>query len=334
MKYLLIFLAILILNTPNARCQKTPVKINGYAQGTTYSITYFDKKTRNFQPEIEKILQDFNKSVSLWDSGSIISKINANRQNVLVDKYFSVCFEKATEVSVSTGGIFDATVGPLVNYWGFGLKNRSNTDSSGVDSILKFVGYQLIELQNSKIIKKDDRVKIDFNGLAQGYSTDLISEFLESKGISSYIVEIGGEVYANNKKPNGDFWNVGIETPNDHAGSDNPLYAVAKLKNMALSTSGSYRKYYVVDGRKYSHAINPYTGFPAMNNLLSVSVFAPDCITADAYATAFMVMGVEETKIFLTKHPELMVYMISSGASGQFEIYESPGLKEIINRVE
>jgi thiamine biosynthesis lipoprotein len=311
--------------------QKNPVKISGYTQGTTYSITYYDKQNRNFQPEIEKLFKAVDHSLSLWDSSSIICSINSNKAEVLADEYLKNCYDKAMEVCRNTNGAFDITVGPLVNYWGFGLKNRSKTDSAGVDSIMKFVGYRLVEMQDHKIIKKDNRVKLDFNGLAQGYTTDLVSRFLETKNITKFIVEIGGEVYAKNKKPNGESWRVGIETPDDNSETNNPLIAIAKLENKALSTSGSYRKFYIIDGKRYSHSINPMTGYPAMNNLLSVSVFADDCITADAYATSFMVMGYDATLKFLEKHKEIQVVMITATSDGKYKMYQSSALKDIVN---
>lgn len=334
MKHLLLILSVCICFVFQSFSQKNPVKISGYAQGTTYSITYFDKKKRDFQPEIDAILQKFDKSVSLWDSGSIICRLNRNDETAVIDEYFRMCFEKAMEISKISDGAFDITVAPLVSYWGFGLKNLGKADSFGVDSILKFVGYNMVELQNNVLIKKDKRTSLDFNGLAQGYSVDLISRFLESKSITSYLVEIGGELYGKGTKPNGDFWKVGIETPDDNSQTNNPLYAIANLQNKALSTSGSYRKFYFLNGKKYSHSINPHTGYPAFNNLLSVSVLANDCISADAYATTFMVLGLEASKQFLANHPELQAYLIFSGSDGNYETYQTPGLKELIVKVE
>jgi FAD:protein FMN transferase len=334
MKYFFLLSAILLSLTFPSYSQKNPVKISGYAQGTTYSITYFDKKNRNFQSQIELILKNFDKSLSLWDSNSIICRVNRNEKNVIIDNYFRACFDKAMEVSKNTDGAFDITVAPLVSYWGFGLKNREKIDSSRVDSILKFVGYKRVELIGNTIIKADKRTSLDFNALAQGYSVDLVAQFLDNKGITNYIVEIGGEVYAKGSKPSGDSWKVGIETPADNPQSNNPLFAVASLKNKALSTSGNYRKFYVLNGKRYSHTINPHTGYPALNSLLSVSVFADNCISSDAYATAFMVLGLDESKQFLEKHPELQVYMIYSGTDGKYEIYQSPGLKDIVVKTE
>ncbi len=314
--------------------QLEPVRIEGRAQGTTYHITYFDDSSRNYQEDIENLLADFNKSVSIYDSTSIISRVNNNDKDVKLDKYFTVCFNKAMEVSKATDGAFDVTVGPLVKGWGFSFKKKAKMDSAMVDSLLKFIGYKMVEIKDGKVIKKDSRITLDFNALAQGYSVDLVSELLDSKKIKSYIVEIGGEVYAKGKKPNGDNWKVGIEKPIDNPEGGNPLKAIAKLENKSLNTSGNYRKFYLENGVRYSHEINPKTGYPAHNILLSATVLAADCITSDAYATAFMVMGLEKTIAFLATHSDLAVYLIYSDADGKYGIYESPKLKDIVTDAE
>ena len=331
-KLVVIFLFFSFL-TSNVSARNRLIKISGYAQGTTYHISYYDHKKRNLQPEIELLLNRFNQSVSLYDSNSIICQINKNKEHVVADDYFTVCFNRAQEVAEATNGAFDVTVGPLVSYWGFGLKNKDKTDSAGVDSLLKFIGYRLVVLKDHQIIKKDKRLRLDFNALAQGYSVDLVAKLLESEGVTNYLIEIGGEVFAKGKKSNGEVWTVGIETPGNKPESDNPLMAIATLKNAALATSGNYRKFYEYRGKRYSHIINPHSGYPAMNSLLSVSVVAADCITADAYATAFMVMGLDESIRFLSQHPELQAYMIYTTTDNRYEIYQTSGLKDIIQKI-
>lgn len=311
-----------------------PIKIEGNAQGSTYHITYYDSLNRNFQPEIEKILQDFDKSVSTYLSSSIISRINRNESNVKVDKYFIACFNKAKEVWKNTNGAFDPTVYPLVNAWGFGPGKKQKIEKHIVDSILQFVGFNLIELKGNKIVKKDPRVALDFNAFAQGYSVDVVSEFLRSKGIRSFLVEIGGELYANNVKPNGDKWTVGIEKPIDNKESENPLKAYAKFSNLAIATSGNYRRFIVEDGIKYHHHLDPKTGYPSKNNLLSASVFSKECISSDANATGILVMGLEKAKAFLKEHTELQAYLIYSDDKGNYQIYQTPGLESIIFEAE
>jgi len=314
--------------------QQEAVKIEGYAQGSTYHITYYDKEGRNFQTEIEKILSDFDQSVSTYISTSIISRINANEKNVIVDSYFIACFNKAKEVWKNTKGAFDPTVYPLVNAWGFGPGKKEKLEQSKIDSILKFVGFDLIKLKGNKVIKKDPRVALDFNAFAQGYSVDVVAAFLNLKKIDSYIVEIGGEVYAKGKKNNGDNWLVGIEKPIDNKESQNPLKALVKLENRAIATSGNYRRFVVIDGVKYAHHLDPKTGYPAKNSLLSASIFAKDCISSDANATGILVMGLEKAKMFLAKHKELQAYLIYSDEKGNYQVYQTAGLKDFISEAE
>ncbi|MBS1636998.1 MAG: FAD:protein FMN transferase [Bacteroidetes bacterium] len=324
-------IALCLLVPTVAIFAQEPVFIEGLAQGSSYHITYFDDQNRDFQPDIEKILQDFDQSVSTYVPTSIISRINANEKNVVVDKYFIACFNKAKEVWKNTNGAFDPTVYPLVNAWGFGPGKKQKIEKSRIDSILKFVGFDLIKLKGNKIIKKDPRVALDFNAFAQGYSVDVVSEFLNSKGIGSYLVEIGGEVYAHGKKPNGDNWTVGIEKPIDNKESQNDLKAIVKLENLAIATSGNYRRFTVVDGVKYAHHIDPKTGYPTMNNLLSASIFAKECISSDANATGVLVMGLEKAKEFLKQHPELQAYLIYSDDKGNYQVYQTPGLESIVS---
>lgn len=314
--------------------QTEPVRIEGQAQGTTYHITYFDKQNRDFQPEIEKILVDFDKSVSTYLPTSIISRINSNQKNVVVDKYFITCFNKAKEIWKNTDGAFDPTVYPLVNAWGFGPGKKQKIEKSKIDSILQFVGFHLIELKGKTVVKKDPRVSLDFNAFAQGYSVDVVADFLNSKEITSYIVEIGGEVYAKGKKLNGDNWTIGIEKPIDNQVSENPPKAIVNLENLAIATSGNYRRFIIENGVKYGHHIDPKTGYPTKNNLLSASVFSKECISSDANATGILVMGLEKAKAFLQAHTELQAYLIYSDDKGNYQVYETPGLKSIITEAE
>ena len=314
--------------------QDKEVKIEGYAQGSTYHITYIDKQNRDFQPDIEKILVDFDNSVSTYIPNSIISRINSNQKNVVVDNYFITCFNKAKEVWQNTEGAFDPTVYPLVNAWGFGPGKKQKIEKSKIDSILKFVGFNLIKLKGNHVVKKDPRVALDFNAFAQGYSVDVVSDFLNSKGITSYIVEIGGEVYAKGKNINHDFWKIGIEKPIDNKETENPLMAIVKLEDLAVATSGNYRRFIIEDGVKYAHHLDPKTGYPTKNNLLSASIFAKECITSDAYATGILVMGLEKSKLFLASHPELQAYLIYSDINGNYQVYETPGLKNIVAEFE
>jgi len=334
MRHYILVIGLICFWKTSLLAQTEPIKIAGNAQGSTYHITYFDSLNRNFQSEIEKILQDFDKSVSTYIPTSIISKINTNQKNVKVDKYFIACFNKAKEVWKNTNGAFDPTVYPLVNAWGFGPGKKQKIEKRVIDSLLKFVGFDLIELKGNKIIKKNPRVALDFNAFAQGYSVDVVSEFLNTKGIKAYMVEIGGEVYAKGKKPNGTNWTIGIEKPIDNKEYANPLKAIVKLENLAIATSGNYRRFVIEDGVKYAHHLDPKTGYPTKNNLLSASIFAKDCMSSDANATGVLVLGLEKAKEFLNNHKELQAYLIYSDDQGNYQVYETPGLNAFVTEAE
>lgn len=333
MKMRIVLMFLFIYNIIGVYAQEKPLFIEGEAQGTSYHITYLDKKNRDFKYKIEKILRNFDLSVSTYIPNSIISKINSNVENVKLDKYFITCFNKAKEVWKNTDGAFDPTVYPIVNAWGFGPGKKQQIEKQKIDSMMQFVGFDLIEIKGNKIVKKDPRVALDFNAFAQGYSVDVVSDFLISKGINSFVVEIGGEVYAKGKNSNGLDWTVGIEKPIDNKLDANPIKAIAILDNLAVATSGNYRRFVVEDGIKYAHHIDPKTGFPTKNNLLSASVFSIDCISADANATGILVMGLEKAKLYLASHTELQAYLIYSDESGKYQVFVTPGLMNIIKEV-
>jgi FAD:protein FMN transferase len=305
----------------------------GTAQGTTYSIVYENhgkSDPQTLRAEVEKILRDFDMSLSLYKDSSILSKINRNDEAV-PDKYFTEVFKRSAEISQLTDGAFDVTVGPLVKAWGFGPDEHKNVSPSKIDSLLQLVGMEKVELKDGSILKADPRISLDFNAIAQGYSVDVVSTYLDEKGISSYLVEIGGEVREKGDK-GGALWRIGIDRPVDNnmsPGSD--LEAIIELKDRSLATSGNYRKFYVENGIKYSHTIDPKTGYPAKNQLLSATVLAPDCATADGIATACMVMGKEKSIEFLDKHPEFDGYLIYSDDTGNFKTWMSDGLTGYIS---
>jgi thiamine biosynthesis lipoprotein len=304
----------------------------GAAQGTTYSIVFENSGNRNPQSlrtEVEKILRDFDMSLSLYKDSSILSRINRNEKTV-PDKYFIEVFKKSVEISHLTNGAFDVTVGPLVRAWGFGPDEHKNVSPSKIDSLLKLVGMQNVELKDGMIRKADPRISLDFNAIAQGYSVDVISSCLDEKGIKSYLVEIGGEVRVKGDK-GGALWRIGIDRPVDNNMSPgNDLEAIILLKDRSLATSGNYRKFYVENGVKYSHTIDPETGYPAKNQLLSATILASDCATADGIATACMVMGKEKSIEFLDLHPGYEGYLIYSDETGNFKTWMTEKLKGYI----
>lgn len=327
---------LLVTVTFIVACKADPeplVKMKGNAQGTTYHISYISEEKISHQPAIDSLLKVIDNSMSTWVPASIISRINKNDSTVVADPYFINVFNKSIEVSNKTNGLFDVTVGPLVNAWGFGFSKKAKVDSVMIDSLVRFVGYKKIKLQGQKVIKENPEIMLDFNAIAQGYSVDVLADYLESKGIKNYLVELGGELKAKGKK-HLEYWKVGIDQPTEIQTEERPLEAIITLKDRALSTSGNYRKFYVEEGQKYSHTIHPYTGYPAKQNILSATVLADNCMTADAYATTFMVMGLERSKQFLQENKELNleVYFIYD-ENGQWKTFTSESLKKQVKAV-
>lgn len=318
-----LFLASLILITLFS-CKQKPkelklVKYEGEAQGTYYAVTYYDTDARNFQSSTDSILTQFDRCASIYLDSSIISRVNNNDPNVELDSNFIKIFNLAQKVSGQTDGAFDCTVGPLVKAWGFSIKENKDLEFPKIDTLMKYIGYKKVHVENRRLVKESPQIMIDFNAIAQGYSVDIIARFLESKGIENYLVDVGGEVLGKGQKIDGSPWIVGIEKPAADSEAERIVQTKVQLKDKALCTSGNYRKYRMINGKKYSHEIDPKTGFPVTHNLLSVSVMAADCGTADAFATAFMVMGLEKSKAFLTKHPELEAYFIFANETGELQ---------------
>lgn len=295
--------------------------ISGQTQGTTYLIRYQDARERDLQKAIEKILAQFDLSVSTYNPNSLISKINRNEKNVKPDAYFLTCFNQAKTLWTITNGAFDPTVYPLVNAWGFGPEKKDILEQQKIDSLMAFVGFEKITIEKGRIKKTDPRVQLDFNAFAQGYSVDVISEFFLQKGIENFIVEIGGEVKTHGVYENNQKWVVGIEQPVENKTSKNELQIIIELDNMAVATSGNYRRFKEVNGQKIVHHIDPRTGKPTANNLLSASVFSKDALTSDALATGFLVLGLEESKRFLIDHPEIQVFFIYSDEQGKNQVF-------------
>ncbi|MBA2500272.1 MAG: FAD:protein FMN transferase [Chitinophagaceae bacterium] len=329
---ILSFALFLLINCN--RVQHNTVLISGEAQGTTYHITYLTKTKISYKEQVDSIFNVIDLSMSTYIPSSIISRINQNDSNVFVDQHFMNVFNKSREVSVKTNGLFDITVGPVINAWGFGFSKKEKVDSSMIDSLLMNIGYHLVQITNNKLEKEKPGVMLDFNAIAQGYTVDVLAAYLEEKNIQDYLIELGGEVKAKGKKPNNKYWTVGIDQPNEKEMEGRPLKAVIQLNDQALATSGNYRKYYIENGQKFSHIIDPHTGYPAKNNLLSATVIAPDCMTADAYATAFMLMGLEKSRQFLKQHPDLQleVFFIYD-EDGKWKTYTSEKLVEWVKEV-
>ncbi len=298
--FLLVILSMLFFACDSVKPVKMYSHLEGKAQGTTFSIIYFDSLERNFAVQADSLFRVIDKSVSLWDTTSIISNFNKNTPNTLADEHFTNIFKRSIEMSKLTEGAFDVTVSPLVKRWGFHFKkNETMPDSTEIKNLLACCGWQKVRLESGVLIKQNPCNQVDFNAIAQGYTVDLVAQFLENKGISNYMIEIGGEVRTSGKNETGEFWQIGIDKPveNSENTGGRPLERVVALSGKSLATSGSYRKFIIRDGKKYSHMIDPTTGYPIQHNLLSVSVIANNCTDADALATAFMVMGLEKAKV-------------------------------------
>ncbi len=298
--------------------------------GTYYYMVYETPEGENLQTEIDELLHTFNGSLSTYYKESVISKINSNTP-VVPDSFFITVFNRALEISEITHGAFDPTVAPLVNAWGFGFTKKEQVTPELIDSIKAFTGYHLINIEDGKIVKKDERVMLDYSAIAKGYGVDVVGNFLKEKGCENFMVDIGGEVVAQGVNKEGNIWRIGINQPNDNEyTSQSKLQAIVNLENKAIATSGDYRNFYIENGKKYAHTIDPKTGYPINHNILSASVIADDCITADAYATAFMVMGVEKSIEMVKQIDEVEVYLISSGADGEFKVTATEGFKKYL----
>lgn len=311
-------------------CQQKPLKkvhFVGTAQGTYYAVNYFDEEARDFQSAMDSLLAAFDQSVSVYQPNSIVSKVNRNEE-VLLDDWFIENFKLSQKISKETDGSFDITIAPIANVWGFGtFEKPDSVNHALIDSLKEYVDYQKVKIENGKVIKENPYIQLNFNAVAQGFAVDVLSDFLLAKGVEIFLIDLGGEIYAKGEKPNGDAWKIGIEIPEDNA--ESRFYnRIVSLKDESVVTSGNYRKFYEINGVKYAHSLNPKTGYPVKHSILSATVIYSNSAEADAYATAFMVMGVEKTMQFLESHPELKVFLmyddkgeIKTAMSKNFEKY-------------
>ncbi len=323
------FLVILIIGTVLILQKQPPFRTNeGMVFGTVYRITY--QHQDDLHNDIKTALQEVDNSLSPYNPNSIITRINHN-EDTMLNEHFTHVFNLAQEVSAQTEGAFDISVAPLVNAWGFGFKHSIEIDQATIDSLRQFVGYQKMQLENGKIVKRDPRLMLDCSSIAKGYGVDRVAKTLEKKGVKNYMVDIGGEVVLKGKNSRMKTWRIGINKPvEDSLSINQELQTILEISDIGMATSGNYRKFYYKDGKKYAHTIDPRLGYPVQHNILSATVLAKDCTTADAYATAFMVMGLEKAKAFCEEHPELEAYFICSGEGDNFEIYYTPGMKKHI----
>lgn len=285
-------------------------RVSGRIFGTNYTVQFFEKEPRDYSKQYDSLFALINKSLSTYQSDSDISRINSGDSTILVNEHFKNVFKASKQLYKETNGVFDPTIGDIVNLWRFGPKEfNKKPDSIMIDSLMKFVGFDQVNLKGETVEKLYSNTFLDFNAIAKGYALDVVANFLDSKQVPNYLIDIGGEVVAKGIKPDNLKWKVGIDNPN-FDGSQH-AQKVIELTNESMATSGVYRKYKTDEnGNRYAHIFNTKTGYSAKTNVLSVSVIAPNCMLADGYATAFQAMGINRVKTFLLQHPELKVYFI------------------------
>ncbi|GAB5556360.1 MAG: FAD:protein FMN transferase [Schleiferiaceae bacterium] len=327
-----LFLPILSLAVLTVGCntQTGPRQFSyaGPAQGSTYSVLVKTTEDPQLKAGIDSILLAMDQSMSLWVPSSLLSKINSGDTNVRIDRAFYDVLEVSQNAHLASKGLFDPTIGPLVAAWGFSYKKTSGMlDSAVVDSMLPYIGFGKIGFSRNRV-HLPQGMKLDFNAVAQGYTVDQIAQWITSKGITDYMIEVGGEVIAHGTNDKGEAWKIGIDKP-AHEIQAERFQAIVSLNNKALATSGNYRKYYVDEatGEKYAHTLLPTTGYPVRNNLLSVTIIADDCATADAMATASLVMGLDKAKAFLLDNPHLEGFLIFSDEQGEWQEWYTPGFE-------
>ena len=326
-KSFLVILALLAL----ASCDNQPKKIilKGLAQGSYYAITYYDEQGRNFQREVDSIFRAVDRSVNLWVDSSVICKVNRNEE-VTLDSIFVDNFRIAQEAARLSGGYFDPTISPIVAAWGFSAKTGDSITPQLIDSLKQLVDYRKVRIENGKVVKENPAMQLDFNAIAQGYTSDLIASFLDSRGIKNYLVDTGGEIMARGAKPDGKPWIVGIEKPAESWDSEQVVQTRIALCNKGLVTSGSTRKYMERNGKRYSHCIDPKTGYPVEHQLLSATVLADNSVWADALASICMVMGMERSLETVEAMDGVEAYYIFVNAEGELETFATEGFDALI----
>ena len=327
------FLVFLIVGTVFIVRQQrsTPYQHDkGQVFGTFYHITYQNDTSLN--NDILAELAKVDSALSMFNDKSIISRINRG-EDVKTNEMFDTVFNLAENIADNTNGAFDITVAPLVIAWGFGFKTGNPPTKAAIDSLRSIVGYKKVALRNNRITKTDPRVMLDCSAIAKGYGCDVVAHLLQRHGIENYMVEIGGEVVTHGISEKRLPWKIGVTKPTDDSlAVDKELQTVLNVKNMAMATSGNYRNFYYKNGKKYAHTIDPKTGYPVQHNILSATVLAKHCAEADAYATSFMVMGLDGAKKTLENHPELMAYLIYADHKGNMQVWYSPSMKDKIQK--
>ncbi len=327
----LLLLTILLFSCNGSENKKAYIyhQEQGEIFHTGFHIKY--AYSRSLQEEIMAELERIDQSLNPFREDAIITKVNRN-EPVKLDTFFRNVFDRSQEISRKTGGKFDITVSPLVNAWGFGFANMDRITPAIIDSLKQFVGYEKIAIDTEgNIVKSDPRITLNTSAIAKGYACDVVGDLLERHGIENYMVEIGGEITARGVNDKGECWRIGVEKPiDDNSGMQHELQTILSLCDKALATSGNYRNYYIKDGKKYAHTIDPQSGYPTQTDILGATVIAGDCMTADAFATAFMTMGIEKSKAVAATVPGLDYLFIYEMADGSLGTVQSDGFEQFI----
>lgn len=333
MKYIGFIVILLLAFSCNEKKNTKYYYHEGPIQGTSFHITY--EWNEDLSSQIDSLLNNFNKSLSNYDKESTISKINFNQSDV-PDELFIEMFESSMNIYEKSDGAFDISIAPIVNLWGFGwVKTNKNIipDSTQVNELMRYVGMDKIKIVNGKVVKEFPEIMIISNAIAQGLSVDYVADYFFKLGLRNFLVEIGGEVYCLGVNDRGKNWRIGVDKPVENSGYDNrENQIIVALSGKSIATSGNYRKFIENNNQKYGHSFNPKTGFPANNELLSVSVLAESCMNSDAWATAFMVCGLEKSKKILSSLNGFEAYFIFIDQSGNTKTYMTPGFAKFIEK--
>jgi len=313
--------------------ESSRITVTGQTMGTTYRVVYLDDRRRDFKQEIDSVLIAFNQSLSTYIPDSEISRFNRRDTLEIESPFFYNVLEASKQVFEETGGAFDPTIGTLTNIWGFGPEGAQMKDTVEIRDILRVVNFNLVGFDQDKVYKQREGVQLDMSAIAKGYGVDVIADYLESRGITNMLIEIGGELVGRGVNEHGELWKIGINQPDEESAADE-LFSIIALQDQGLATSGNYRNFYIRDGIKYSHTISPFTGFPVRHSLLSATVLAENCMLADAYATAFMVMGTEEAIALQQQLGTIEIFLIFNDEEGNIDTYVSEGLKPFISTLQ
>ncbi len=306
------------------------ISLNGQTMGTTYNVTYLDESGRDFKAGIDSVLLVFNQSLSTYIPTSEISRFNQEDTLVYEYPFMYPILTRSREIYEETDGAFDPTVGPLVNLWGFGPGGPTLKDSVDIERMVNSVGFDKLRFDENQLTKRDSAIYLDFSAIAKGYGVDVVAQYLADQGIQNYLVEIGGDLVAKGVNDKNELWKLGVNRPKEESSSSD-IYSIVALQDKGMATSGNYRNFYVRDSVMISHTIDPKTGYPVRHGLLSATVLAKDCMTADAYATAMMVMGTDKAKALDEALDEIEVFLIYDDGNGGFESYASESLKPYLS---